>query len=419
MDRYAEWDEAPYYLVRDVDGEVLRADPPELAGLVPPDSAVGRRYESHSRNRGVLREVTLLGPGRSTILVGRPIHHELHGLRRIAWQLGLIGLGVFSAGLVGGWWLSSRAVRPIVAMSKTVSGIDAGSLSRRLDLRGVDTELGGLGTLINTMLERLEESFEQQVRFTADASHELRTPLAVILSQVELALSRPREAPAYRESLEACSRAARRMKSLVEDLLTLARADSGKLELRVEPIDLARIAEAGAGLLEPLAEKRRVRIRLETKPTPLKGDPERLAQVFTNLLSNAIQYNREGGEVIVSVRDEDGSAIIVVEDTGSGIPESELPFVFDRFYRVDAARSRESGGIGLGLAICRSIVEAHGGTIKVSSNVDRGSTFTLAIRREGPTDHGRETVVRTRRSPQTSHVSATGAPVRFGLTPEV
>jgi two-component system, OmpR family, sensor kinase len=176
MERHAESGQAPYFVVRDVDGEVIRDDPPLIAGEVPADPTVGRWYESHSRNRGALREVTLLGPARTTILVGRPIHHELAGLQRMAWQLGLTGLGIFSAGLVGGWWLSSRAVRPIVAMSATVSGIGASSLSRRLDLEGVDTELGGLGVLINTMLDRLEGSFAQQVRFTADASHELRTP---------------------------------------------------------------------------------------------------------------------------------------------------------------------------------------------------------------------------------------------------
>jgi two-component system, OmpR family, sensor kinase len=381
MDRYEEADEAPYFVVRSPDGAVVRDNPPGIADKVPPDPDVGRRFESHSRNRGMLREVTLLGPGRTTILVGRPIHHELGGLRRMAWQLGLTGLGVFSAGLVGGWWLSSRAVRPIVAMSETVSGINASSLSRRLDLEGVDTELGRLGVLINTMLERLGWSFEQQARFTADASHELRTPLAVILSQVELALSRPREGPAYRESLEACGRAAWRMKSLVDDLLTLARADSGKLELRVEPVDLARIAEESASLLEPLANKRSVRIVLKTSLTPLKGDPERLGQVLTNLLSNAIQYNHPGGHVTVSVRSDSDSAIVVVEDTGVGIPEGDLPLVFDRFHRVDAARSRESGGSGLGLAICHSIVEAHGGTITVASVMNRGSSFTVTIPR--------------------------------------
>ncbi|MFO0909855.1 MAG: ATP-binding protein [Isosphaeraceae bacterium] len=381
VSRYEEMGEAPYFVVRAPDGEVIRAEPPETADEAPADPLVGRRFESHARNRGFLREVTLLGPAQTTILVGRPIHHEIGGLHRMALQLTLSGLAVFVAGLLGGWWLSARAVRPIVAMSNTVSTINATNLAQRLDLEGVDTELSSLGSLINTMLERLEGSFAQQVRFTADASHELRTPLAVILSQVELALARPREAAAYREALEACGRAGHRMKSLVDDLLTLARADSGKLELRLEPVDLGRVAEDCVALLRPLAQKRGVRLTTDVSPTPLKADPARLAQVLTNLLSNAIQYNHNGGEADVSVRLDAGEALVVVRDTGVGIPADDLPRVFDRFHRVDSARSRESGGSGLGLAICRSIVEAHGGTIAVSSLLDRGTTFTVRLPR--------------------------------------
>ena len=231
-------------MVRDADGAVLHADPPKIAVEVPPDRAVGRWYESHSREPRPPARGDVARPGLTTILVGRPIHHELGRPPTDGVAARSHGFGVFSAGLAGGWWLSSRAVRPIVAMSETVSGINASSLSRRLDLKGVDTELGGLGTLINTMLERLEGSFEQQVRFTADASHELRTPLAVILSQVELALSRPREGPAYRESLEACGRA-----GAAHDVARRGPAHPrpggfGKLELRIEPIDLAQVAEA-------------------------------------------------------------------------------------------------------------------------------------------------------------------------------
>ncbi len=381
MDRYTDSDAKPYFVVRGPNGKVIRDEPPRIADDVPPDPEVGRRFESHSRNRGMLREVTLLGPGRTTILVGRSIRHELSGLHRMALQIGLTGLSVFAAGLVGGWWLSSRAVQPIATMSETVSQINALNFSRRLDLEGVDTELGDLGRLVNQMLDRLESAFAQQVRFTADASHELRTPLAVILAQVELALSRPREGPAYRESLEACGRAATRMKSLVEALLTLARADSGKLELHLEPIDLAQIAETCVALLTPLARQHRIRIDLQASPAPLKADRARLEQVVTNLLGNAIQYSHPNGHVTISTRIEDDDAILQVIDTGVGIPETDLPLLFDRFHRVDAARSRESGGSGLGLAICQSIVAAHGGTISVTSNLGHGSCFTVTIPR--------------------------------------
>jgi heavy metal sensor kinase len=380
MDRYAESGEPPYFVVRRADGRVLRAEPVEMAEWVPVDAAVGRRYESHSRNRGEYREVTLLGPGRTTILVGRSIEHELRSLARMGWRIGLTGLAIFTAGLAGGWWLSGRAVRPIVAMSGTVSTINARELSRRIELKGMDTELSGLGALINNMLGRLEGSFEHQVRFTADASHELRTPLTVILSQVELALSRPREGAAYRESLEACGRAARRMTSLVEDLLTLARADSGKLELRVQRINLGVIADECAAMLESLAIERGVSVLVDCGQAVVEGDPERLGQVVTNLLANAIRHTGPGGDVVVNTWVDEGMVVLSVKDTGVGIAEDQLSRVFDRFYRVDSARTRGgSGGSGLGLAICRSIVEAHGGTIGVESVLGKGSCFWVRV----------------------------------------
>jgi heavy metal sensor kinase len=380
MDRYAESGEPPYFVVRRADGRVLRAEPVEMAEWVPVDAAVGRRYESHSRNRGEYREVTLLGPGRTTILVGRSIEHELRALARMGWRIGLTGLAIFTAGLAGGWWLSGRAVRPIVAMSGTVSTINARELSRRIELKGMDTELSGLGALINNMLGRLEGSFEHQVRFTADASHELRTPLTVILSQVELALSRPREGAAYRESLEACGRAARRMTSLVEDLLTLARADSGKLELRVQRINLGVIADECAAMLESLAIERGVSVLVDCGQAVVEGDPERLGQVVTNLLANAIRHTGPGGDVVVNTWVDEGMVVLSVKDTGVGIAEDQLSRVFDRFYRVDSARTRGgSGGSGLGLAICRSIVEAHGGTIGVESVLGKGSCFWVRV----------------------------------------
>ena len=382
-ERYVEEGQDPYFVIWRHDGEILRAEPPSAADEVPLDPWIRPEWQENARSRGRLREVSLLGPTETVILVGRPIGRELHDLRGLAWRLGLSGLGVFAAGLLGGWWLSGRAVRPIATMSHTVASITASSLSRRIDLEGVDTELGELGGLLNTMLGRLEASFDQQVRFTADASHELRTPLAVVLAQVELALSRPRSAHEYREALETCGRAARRMKGLVDDLLTLARADAGELELRWELVDLGPIIEECAEMLRPLAEGRGVCVVVKPGGAKLEADAARLERVMTNLLSNAILYNRPGGQVTLSLASAGESVVLTVADTGVGIPEAELPRVFDRFFRVDKARSRESGGSGLGLAICKSIVDAHGGTIAVASQPGQGTEVVVRLSRTG------------------------------------
>ncbi len=169
------------------------------------------------------------------------------------------------------------------------------------------------------------------------------------------------------------------MSALVEGLLTLARADAGKLELLRQPVDLRQVVEEGVALFRPLAEGKDVRLTANLAPAAVVGDGVRLAQVVTNLLSNAIHYNRAGGEVGVRLTVEAGEALLAVSDTGCGIPEEDRPHLFERFYRVDKARSRASGGNGLGLAICKSVVEGHGGTIGFTTHAGRGSTFTVRL----------------------------------------
>jgi heavy metal sensor kinase len=313
------------------------------------------------------------------VLVGRSVAPELADLTRLAWQLLSTGLGVLALGLAGGWVLSRRAVRPIEAMSATAAAISADNLSRRIDLADVDSELGRLGQILNAMFARLEAAFERQVRFTADASHELRTPLSVIHSHAELALARPRSAEDYRAALEASLRAAKRMKGLVDGLLTLARADAGRLEMTRGHLDLGELVQESAALLAPLAAAAGVHVSLAAKPVAVTGDAGRLTQVVTNLLTNAIHYNRAGGSVTVTVESIEGEAVLTVADTGRGIPAADREHLFERFYRVDKARSRELGGSGLGLAICKSIVEAHGGAITFTSEVDRGTTFEVRL----------------------------------------
>jgi heavy metal sensor kinase len=239
--------------------------------------------------------------------------------------------------------------------------------------------LADLARILNATFARLETAFEQQTRFTADASHELRTPLAIIRTQVEYALARARTPEQYRETMQTCLRASSRMTHLIEELLALARADAGKLDLQQQPVDLQALVEESVALFEPLADINQIHFQCDLQPAEVTGDATRLGQVITNLLSNAIKYNRPGGSVTVTLTRDPQHVVLTVADTGIGIPEEDVPHIFERFYRVDKARSRTSGGNGLGLAICRSIIEAHGGTIRLTTQLNKGSTFWVHL----------------------------------------
>jgi heavy metal sensor kinase len=319
------------------------------------------------------------GPAGSIIVVGRSIEPERRRLRWLTWQVTLSGAAVFAVGLLGGWWLSASAIRPIAAMSATAASISANNLAQRVDLAQFDAEFSDLARTMNEMLDRLELSFRQQAQFTSDASHELRTPLAVILSHIELSLSQARSGEEYRETLATCQLASQRMRVLVDNLLTLARADAGRLELQPRAVDLLQIACDTTELLAPLAAQHGIKLSVEGHASRSLADPLRLAQVVTNLVTNAILYNRRGGAVILHVAEESAASVLNVADTGIGIAEHDLPHLFDRFYRVDRARSRDSGGSGLGLAIARSIITALGGTLTVTSELGVGSTFTIRL----------------------------------------
>jgi heavy metal sensor kinase len=275
--------------------------------------------------------------------------------------------------------VASRAIRPIEAISAAAGKIAAGDLSQRIGVADTESELGRLAGVLNSTFARLEAAFANQARFTSDASHELRTPVSVILTQTQTALSRERAAVEYREALEACQRSAQRMRQLTESLLELARLDAGQETMRLEGFDLAGAARESVELIRPLAAERRLEIRCELAETECFGDAERIGQVITNLLTNAVYFNRERGEIRLAVRPENGVALLAVTDTGEGISPEDLPHIFKRFYRADQSRSGNPGRAGLGLAICRAIVGANGGTIEVSSHPGEGSTFTVRL----------------------------------------
>ena len=282
-----------------------------------------------------------------------------------------------------GWWLAGRAIRPIENIGATAIKIAAGDLSQRIDATETESGLGRLAAVLNATFARLEAAFAQQKQFTADASHELRTPLAVIISEAQTSLTRERSAVQYRETIEGCLSTAQQMRRLTESLLELARFDAGEVALRREPFDLSKVAREAVALLHPLTERLGLTIDCDLPAVECLGDAERIRQVVTNLLTNAIHFNRAHGKVRVSVAADGHSVILKVVDTGEGVSQApDLPHIFERFYRTDKSRSRTQGGTGLGLAICKAIIDAHSGSIEVSSQPGAGSTFTVRLPRK-------------------------------------
>ncbi len=369
-----------YFIIWRNDGSVLKDSkvPPQSPYPTYPISAAIDRDRYARQQRGPFREVFIRGPFETTICVGRPALGEQAKVNSMTWTLVLAGLSVLGVGLVGGWWTSKRAIEPIERMSRTAQRVSGNSLSERIELSGFDSELEGLGASLNTMLDRLGQSFEQQRQFTADASHEFRTPLSVILASSELALSKQRTAEEYREHLIKCQRAALRMQELGDSMLTLARLDANPT-LETQSFDMANLLEEAIESIRPLLDSSSLRLKSNLKPCQIDGNRSMLRQAIDNLLSNAIKYNNPNGLISVNCQSVEQTIEIEVSDTGIGIPEASIPKLFDRFYRVEESRSRVAGGTGLGLSIVQQIILRHGGKIKVASVVGKGSTFSIVL----------------------------------------
>jgi heavy metal sensor kinase len=383
MQRYGGTDEdARSFVIFKNDGTIAKAfGVPYDKNNLPAGNIRPTEGQMVHRERQSMHEVYLPGPVGSTVLAAGSVQRVNDELKKLISQLAAAAGAVLVIGLAGGWVISRFAVRPIGLMSATAGEISATKLTGRIDSRRVPTELQELAMVLNGMFGRLEIAFQQQARFTADASHELRTPLAVVLSHTELALSRERTPEEYRRTIETCNNAAGRMKSLVESLLLLSHADVGELSLQPVPMDLADVARDNVHMLSTLAGSRSITLASQLQPATMVGDPFRISQVIANLLSNAIRYNQDGGSIAVTTETILGDAVLTVVDTGTGISTEDQKQVFKRFFRADKARSRVVGGSGLGLAICKSIVEAHGGNIEITSELGVGTTFTVRLPR--------------------------------------
>ena len=310
------------------------------------------------------------------VQVAQDLEDMRRTLRRLLQAL-LVGVPLLvGLAALGGYFLAARALAPIDHITRTARRISAEDLSARLNLPASDDEVGRLATTFDSMLARLDASFERERQFTADASHELRTPLAAMQAILGVVREGRRTPEDYEQALADISEEADRLRSLVEDLLRLARGDARSPVPR-EPVDLAMLLSDVTDSLRPLAEAKGLMLTCSAPAgLTLSGSSDDLIRLFVNLLDNAITYT-DRGTIAVTAHNHNGSARVTVADTGRGIPAEHLPRLFDRFYRVDASRSAQ--GSGLGLAIALEIARAHGGTLEVNSAVGAGTTFTVLL----------------------------------------
>lgn len=300
--------------------------------------------------------------------------HTLDLLRVLLWSLLPL---VIAIACVGGAWLSGRALKPVQSISNAALTISIENLSERLPVPATGDELAHLTEVLNTMFSRLESAVKTLSQFVADASHELRTPLAVIRTTADLALRRDRAPESYRQSLEEISVEAERMTRLIEDLLLLARSDAAAVEMPLATLDLRDVLSEVCSEAHHLAELRNICLNasIGSEQAIVSGNQPALHRLFLVLIDNALKYSREGGEVILKVERNDSHIEVMVKDFGAGIPNSDLPHIFKRFYRADRARS--GSGHGLGLSLASSIAQAHGASIEVETSEHAGSSFRV------------------------------------------
>ena len=322
-----------------------------------------------------------LGGQEYLVLAVQPLDEiaaDLAVLRRV--MLLALPLAIALAG-IGGYWLTRRNLAPLASMAAQARRITHNNLDTRLEAGAAAAEeLAALSSSFNELLARLDRSFDHMRRFVADASHELRTPLAIIRGEADVALAHERGAAEYKQALAIVLDESRRLSRLVDDLLNLARADAGRVKLRVEEFYLNDLLAECCRSVQTLAGARGV--LLECAPhddLAFRGDEELVRRMAMNLIDNAIRYTPAGGRVTVSLDSRGGDITIRVADTGTGIAPEIVPHVFERFYRGDKARSRQDGGFGLGLAIVKWVAESHHGTVELASTPGSGSTFTVTL----------------------------------------
>ncbi len=351
---------------------------PHLETLTLHDKTKLRLISYPVKYNGVLEGVVQVGQDLT------PIHKTLGELRLV---YSLIGPFSIFWLCLGCWFLADRLVAPIVDMTNAARSINADNLGRRLPGTRHRDELNQMVVAFNQMLERLDNAFRKMRQFSGDASHELRTPLTILRGETEVTLRWAKNPEEFRDMLRSNLEEIDRMERIIENLLTLAKSESGEMILDVKRFSLSDMILALYMQAKTLAENKQITVNLcieVDEELQIVGDELRLRQLFLNLIANGIKYTPAGGTLDLVLDREGPLARVDVHDSGIGIPIEAQPFIFDRFYRVDKARNRMDGGSGLGLSICKVIAEAHDGRISVSSIPDKGSTFSVLLPIEGP-----------------------------------
>jgi signal transduction histidine kinase len=351
---------------------------PELSDQIPLPKDL-RETEIMTVN-GSQRQIFNRAVRNHVILVGVDISDEKAKLNRFLVRMILWEVAFLVFFVLAGNWLTRRALSPLGQISETARTIADGALDQRIPVEGGSSELQDLSLVLNDSFDRLESSILRQREFTSNASHELRTPITAILAEGQ---SRPETIGEYRKSLDHCVETARSMGQLVDQLLDMARFDSGNHELHREATDLDILVSRAVQMIRPAAEEKSIQIEADLALIQAEVNSVRITQVVVNLLNNAVSYTGEGGRIQVRLSETEDTVEIAVEDNGVGISESDLPNIFNRFYRADKSRSDHGNHhFGLGLAISREIAIAHRGDLRVESEPGKGSIFVLSLPRE-------------------------------------
>jgi heavy metal sensor kinase len=376
--------------VRSSEGAVLyrneRLGNQALGGSAFPSEGQGQ-YSNRSARLADGTPVRMVS--RRHVLDGHPLLLRLGYSERPSWMrfeefgtASLLALPiVLAASGLAGYILTRRALAPLQEMAYKVQRITSENLHERLPVGAAGDELDHLARVFNSLLARLEQSFEQLRRFTADASHELRTPLASIRSVGEVALRKNGDREAYRDTVGSMLEEVNRLTALVDSLLTISRADAGRIQLHPTVFSVMALAREAAGLFDVLVEEKDLQIAIEgDEDASLTGDRVFLRQALVNIIHNAVKYSLPGGSISVRVHHKPaGSVEVEVADAGPGISPEHFEKIFDRFYRVDESRSREAGGAGLGLSIAQWVVRIHGGDIRLVPTPGGGCTFQIRL----------------------------------------